>query len=107
MLLFFHPFGKIDFQFDSIDFYNLSGAFVHSCNPLSNHLPASNYRVIESSGSNCHYQANDINTCYDKVAITVPTGKRLTGFRDVESIYQQSNCYPDNDFDMHYKILVR
>lgn len=100
--------GRQAFQFSN-DWYSQAGAFEHVCNlvPTGNRLSSSQYRVIEGGNSNCHYGTSKINTCYNKVAVTVPAGKRIKGFRDVESIDSSGGCSPDNSFNLNYKILVR
>lgn len=97
--------GRQILRFDS-DWYYQSGAFPHpTCNLTPNSLPVSNYRSIDNNVNLCKYSNTDINTCYNIVAIKVPNGKRITGFGDVESLY--NTCNGDNTFNMNFKILVR
>lgn len=98
--------GRQAFKFDNT-WYNQTGGFNHVCNSISNSIPVSDYRVIEAGIDNCYYQSTKINTCYNKVAVKVPSGTRVTGFTDIESINPASNCYPDNEFNLNFKLFVR
>lgn len=100
-------FGKNVFKFDN-DWAAMDGKFVHACNTLTKDLlPASSYRVIEHNVTACFDEGNinKLNECGRKVAVTVPTGKRLTGFSDVETVL--NTCRSDNRFKQHFDLYVR
>ena len=102
-------FGKNIIKFDGV-WSNMTGEFPHStCNtiPESNKLPSSSYRVIEHDITTCiHSTTNNVSSCAKKVAIKVPSGKRVEGFGDIESLIT-TGCNGDNYFKTDYKILVR
>lgn len=102
-------FGKNILKFSGT-WTSMKGAFPHStCNviPEGDKLPASSYRVIEHNVTKCYYgSTNNLNECARKVAITVPSGKRLEAFSDHESV-MTLGCNSDNYFKTDFKLFVR
>lgn len=100
-------FGKNMFKFDNT-WKNVSGYFVHGCNTISesDKFNISDYRVIESASTSCYDgSVNKLDSCGTKVAVKKPTGTRLTGFSDVESVLNV--CHSDNRFDFSFQLFVR
>lgn len=99
-------FGKQVFKFDTT-WAAMTGKFVHSCNTLSKtQMASSSYRVIEQNLTMCYDAGtNKLSDCGTKVAVKVPSGKRLTGFSDVETVL--NTCNGDNRFKQHFDLLVR
>ncbi len=99
--------GKNVLKFDTT-WSNMQNKFNHVCNviPESDKLPSSSYRIVEHNVSTCLFGTTNVTAdCARKVAITVPVGKRFTGFSDVETIH--SGCNSDNRFNIDFKFFVR
>ena len=69
------------------------------------YIKKKNFKVLEPVPKTCTHEGKDVDVCASLFIMSVPKGKKLTGFGDIESLTGLS--VGNNLYDYHFRILVR
>lgn len=73
---------------------------------IDNQLPLSYFNILEHPSKTCYAETNKVdNYCGKIVKIQMPSGKRIVGFSDTQSI--ASSVLDNNYFDLKFDLYVR